>query len=126
MAKILIIDDAADVRTLLGVCFLHAGHTVVVANDGAAGLAAVATHAPDLVITDLTMPVLDGLAFVRHLRADGQRGLPVVMLTAHAAQRMAALAAGVDIFLVKPVTLDRLVATAERLLTERRALHAAE
>ena len=120
MAKILIVDDDGDLRTLLGLCFLRRGHSIVVAGDGAAGLQCVATHAPDLLVTDLNMPVLDGLELLRQLRADGHADLPVIVLTARADQRTAATAAGADAFLVKPVPLRQLGATAERLLAERR------
>ncbi len=121
MAKILIVDDDGDLRTLLGLCFLRRGHSIVVAGDGAVGLQCVATHAPDLLVTDLNMPVLDGLELLRQLRADGHADLPVIVLTARADQRAAAIAAGADAFLVKPVPLRQLGETAERLLAGRRA-----
>ena len=120
MAKILIVDDEGDLRTLLGLCFLRRGHSIVVAGDGAVGLQCVATHAPDLLVTDLNMPVLDGLELLRRLRADGHADLPVIVLTARADQRAAAIAAGADAFLVKPVPLRQLGETAERLLAGRR------
>jgi len=121
LARILIVDDAADVRTLLSVCFLHAGHAVVTARHGAEALAYLATQAADLVVTDLGMPVLDGLALLRRLRADGHADLPVIVLTGQTADRTAALAAGAHAFLVKPVPLAELVTVAERLLAERHA-----
>ena len=77
-------------------------------------------HAPDLLVTDLNMPVLDGLELLRQLRANGHRDLPVIVLTARADQRAAAIAAGADAFLVKPVPLRQLGETAERLLAGRR------
>jgi len=120
LATILIVDDEGDLRTLLGLCFLRRGHSIVVASNGAEGLACVAAHAPDLLVTDLNMPVLDGLDLLRQLRADGHADLPVIVLTARADQRTAATAAGADAFLVKPVPLRQLGATAERLLAERR------
>ncbi len=120
MAKILIVDDEGDLRTLLGLCFLRRGHSIVVASNGAEGLACVAAHAPDLLVTDVNMPVLDGLELLRQLRAAGHADLPVILLTARADQRAAATAAGADAFLVKPVPLRDLSATAERLLAERR------
>lgn len=120
MAKILIVDDEGDLRTLLGLCFLRRGHSIVVAGDGAAGLQCVATHAPDLLVTDLNMPVLDGLELLRQLRADGHANLPVIVLTARADQRAAAITAGADAFLVKPVPLRELGEMAERLLAGRR------
>ena len=120
MAKILIVDDEGDLRTLFGLCFLRRGYSIVVAGDGAVGLQCVATHAPDLLVTDLNMPVLDGLELLRQLRAAGHADLPVIVLTARADQRAAAIAAGADAFLVKPVPLRQLGETAERLLAERR------
>ena len=120
MAKILIVDDDGDLRTLLGLCFLRRGHSIVVAGDGAVGLQCVATHAPDQLVTDLNMPVLDGLELLRQPRAAGHADLPVIVLTARADQRAAAIAAGADAFLVKPVPLRQLEETAERLLAERR------
>jgi len=120
VAKILIVDDDGDLRTLLGLCFLRRGHSIVVAGDGAVGLQCVATHAPDLLITDLNMPVLDGLELLRRLRANGYHDLPVIVLTARSDHRAAAIAAGADAFLVKPVPLRQLGETAERLLAGRR------
>ena len=120
MAKILIVDDEGDLRTLLGLCFLRRGHSIVVAGDGAAGLQCVATHAPDLLVTDLNMPVLDGLELLRWLRANGYHDLPVIVLTARSDHRAAAIASGADAFLVKPVPLRELGETAERLLAGRR------
>lgn len=116
MAKILIVDDDGDLRTLLGLCFLRRGHSIVVAGDGAVGLQCVATHAPDLLVTDLNMPVMNGLELLRQLRADGHADLPVIVLTARPDQRAAAISAGADAFLVKPVPLRQLAETAQLLL----------
>lgn len=121
MAKILIVDDDGDLRTLLGLCFLRRGHSIGVARNGREALACLADQAPDMVVTDLTMPVLDGLALLRQLRAADHADLPVLVLTAYDDLRAAALAAGADAFLVKPTPLRELGATAERLLAERRA-----
>jgi CheY-like chemotaxis protein len=120
LAKILIVDDEGDLRTLLGLCFLRRGHSIVVAGDGAVALECMTTHTPDLLVTDLNMPVLYGLELLRQLRAAGYADLPVIVLTARADQRAAAIAAGADAFLVKPVPLRQLGETAERLLAERR------
>lgn len=125
MAKILIVDDDGDLRTLLGLCFLRRGHNIVVANNGAEGLNCVAAHAPDLLVTDLNMPVMDGLELLRRLRANGHHDLPVIVLTARSDQRPAATAAGADAFLVKPVPLRELAEVAELLIEGRRAPHAA-
>jgi CheY-like chemotaxis protein len=121
LAKILIVDDDADLRTLFGLGFLRRGHSIVVAGDGAAALACTVTHAPDLIITDITMPVMDGLELLRRLRADGHPTLPVVVVSAHAEQCAAATAAGADVFLAKPVALRQLAEVAGRLLAGRQA-----
>jgi CheY-like chemotaxis protein len=121
VAKILIVDDDGDLRTLLGLCFLRRGHSIVVAGDGAVALGCMTTHTPDLLVTDLNMPVLDGLELLRRLRASGYHDLPVIVLTARSDQRAAAITAGADAFLVKPVPLRQLGETAERLLAGRRA-----
>ena len=125
MAKILIVDDDGDLRTLLGLCFLRRGHSIVVASNGAEGLACVTSHRPDLLVTDLNMPVMDGLALLRCLRASGQHDLPAIVLTARSDQRAPAAAAGADAFLVKPVPLRELAEVAELLIEGGRALHAA-
>jgi CheY-like chemotaxis protein len=125
VAKILIVDDDGDLRTLLGLCFLRRGHNIVVASNGAEGLACVATHKPELLVTDLNMPVMDGLELLRRLRANGQHDLPAIMLTARSDQRAPAAAAGADAFLVKPVPLRELAEVAERLMGEQRAPRAA-
>ena len=121
MAKILIVDDDGDLRTLLGLCFLRRGHSIVVASNGAAALECLAVHQPDLLVTDVNMPVMGGLELLRHVRANGHRDLPVIVLTARSDQRVAAAAAGADAFLVKPIPLRELAEVAERLLRERRA-----
>jgi len=121
LAKILIVDDDGALRTLFGLCFLRRGHSIVVASNGAEGLACVTAQAPDLVVTDVNMPVLDGLELLRRLRANGHRDLPVVVLTARTDFQEAATAANVDAYLAKPVVLRQLVEVAERLLARRRA-----
>jgi CheY-like chemotaxis protein len=125
VAKILIVDDDGALRTLFGLCFLRRGHGIVVANNGAEALACVMAHAPDLVVTDVNMPVIDGLEMLRRLRADGQHDLPAIVLTARSDHRAAATEAGADAFLVKPVPLRELAEVAERLMGEQRAPRAA-
>ncbi len=124
MAKILIVDDDGDLRTLLGLCFLRRGHSIVVASNGAEGLNCVAAHAPDLLVTDLNMPVMDGLELLRRLRSNGHHDLPAIVLTARSDQRAAAATVGADAFLVKPVPLRELAEVAELLMEGRRAPHA--
>ena len=70
MSKILVVDDEPDQRFLLRRIFQRAGHEVSEANDGAAALQAVQEAAPDLVVTDVMMPVMDGAELIRRLRGD--------------------------------------------------------
>ena len=70
MARILVVDDEPDERFLVGRTLNRAGHEVTVAGDGAAGLKAVQEWSPDLVVTDVMMPVMDGVEFIRRLRRD--------------------------------------------------------
>jgi len=97
----------------------------VVAGDGAAALESLTVHAPDLLVTDVNMPVMDGLELLRHVRANGHHDLPAIVLTARSDQRAAAAAVGADAFLVKPVPLRELAEVAELLIERRRAPHAA-
>ena len=120
LAKVLIVDDEGDLRTLFGLCFLRRGHSIVVASNGAEALRCLATHQPDLLVTDMNMPVMNGLELLNRLRTNGHHDLPVIVLTAQSDQRAAATAAGADAFLVKPVALRDLAAVAERLLAGRR------
>src|SRR5262249_52479767 len=96
----------------------RAGHTVVVATDGAAGVAMAASERPDLVLMDLSLPVLDGWEAVRRIKAAPETSrIPVIALTAHAmpGDQEKALAAGCDDFDTKPVELPRLLGKIEAL-----------
>src|SRR6186997_2488984 len=106
MATILIVDDLATNRDFLVTLLRHQGHRMVGAADGREGLDAVYAEHPDLVITDVLMPVMDGYELVRRLRLDpATSGIPVVFYTAHYGEREAralALAGGVADVLAKP------------------------
>ena len=106
MATILVVDDIAANRTVLVALLRHEGHRVLEAADGSAGLAAVRIEHPDLVITDVLMPVMDGYEFVRQLRLDkATSAIPVVFYTAHYGEREAralAVSSGVACVLAKP------------------------
>jgi CheY-like chemotaxis protein len=107
MATILIIDDLPANRTFLVTLLRHHGHRLLEAGDGSEGLAAVHAEHPDLVITDVLMPVMDGYEFTRRLRLDpATSGIPVVFSTAHYGEREArelALTNGVSAVLSKPI-----------------------
>ena len=82
-------DDSRTLREMLTNCLTGAGHEVFTARDGAEGLAALREHRPDLVITDLNMPVMNGLEFIAAARAeDAGRGLPLLLLTTEIADEL--------------------------------------
>jgi two-component system, OmpR family, response regulator MprA len=117
--RVLVVDDDAPVRRMLQRSLTAEGFDVEVAADGGAALVAAERSAPDLVILDVTMPGLDGLAVCRRLRAKGLRG-SILMLTARdaVADRVTGLEAGADDYLVKPFAIEELVARM-RALTRR-------
>jgi diguanylate cyclase (GGDEF)-like protein/PAS domain S-box-containing protein len=90
MAKILIVDDNATIRKLVATILGHEGHAIFEAEDGEDGLTVARTEQPDLVISDILMPSMDGFEFVRRLRADTQLShTPVIFHTAHYHEREA-------------------------------------
>ena len=80
-ARLLVVEDDANIRELLGASLRHAGFEVDAVDDGAKALAALRREEPDLVVLDVMMPGIDGFEVVRRLRADGHR-FPVLFLTA--------------------------------------------
>ncbi|MCG5243589.1 response regulator [Azospirillum doebereinerae] len=121
--SVLVVEDEAFTRMVLVRMLSGLGVTTVhQAGDGGAGLAAVAAHAPDLILCDVEMQPMDGFAFLRALRGGENRrhaGLPVVLMTNRADEdRLAeARACGADAILAKPATPD----TLRRALRERLA-----
>jgi two-component system response regulator MprA len=109
--RVLVVDDDAPVRRMLERSLSAEGFEVEAAADGGAALVAAERSAPDLVVLDITMPGLDGLAVCRRLRAKGIGG-SILMLTARdaVADRVAGLEAGADDYLVKPFAIEELVA----------------
>ena len=107
IATILIVDDLTANRTLFVTLLRHQGHRLLEAADGSEALATIQADRPDLVITDVLMPVMDGYELVRQLRLDpATSGIPVVFSTAHYGERearMLALSIGVAAVLTKPV-----------------------
>jgi two-component system cell cycle response regulator DivK len=110
--KILYVEDNDDNVYMLKNRLTRAGFTVVVATDGAQGVAMATSERPDLVLMDLTLPDIDGKEATRRIKADPATGhIPVVALTANAmaGDREKAIAAGCDDFDTKPVELQRLL-----------------
>jgi CheY-like chemotaxis protein len=117
--KILYVEDNDDNIFMLKRRLTRAGYTVVVATDGAQGVAMAASERPDLVLMDLSLPVLDGWEATRRIKSAAEtRAIPVIALTAHAmsGDEEKARAAGCDDFDTKPVELDRLLAKIRALV----------
>jgi two-component system response regulator MprA len=109
--RVLVVDDDAPVRRMLERSLSAEGYDVEVVADGGGALAAVERSVPDLILLDVAMPGLDGLAVARRLR-DAGITVPILMLTARdtVAERVAGLEAGGDDYVVKPFALEELVA----------------
>ena len=116
-ATVLVAEDDRHVRQALERILRFEGYTVVTVGDGAAALEAIDEHAPDAIVLDVMMPLVDGLGVCRRLRARGDR-TPVLMLTARdeVSDRVAGLDAGADDYLPKPFSLDELLARLRSLL----------
>jgi two-component system, cell cycle response regulator DivK len=122
--KLLLVEDNEMNRDMLTRRLARRGYEVAVAVDGAAGLEMAASEAPDLVLLDMSLPVVDGWEVARRLKADAAtRHIPIVALTAHAmsGDREKALEAGCDDFDTKPVDLPRLLGKIEGLAARRAA-----
>ena len=122
MAKVLLVEDNEMNRDILSRRLSRRGYVVVFAMDGAQGIEMARSEKPDIILMDLSLPVMDGWEATRHVKADkALRHVPVIGLTAHAmsGDREKALAAGCDEYDTKPVEIDRLIEKIERLLGER-------
>lgn len=116
MARILVVDDEPDERFLVGRTLRKQGHDVTVAENGAAGLKAVQQWGPDLVVTDIMMPVMNGVEFIRQLRSDpATAGIPIL-----AASGDTHLAGAADAVLKKPYDDHSLVTIVDTLLEKAR------
>src|SRR2546421_995996 len=123
MHKILLVEDNEMNRDMLSRRLMRKGFQVVLAVDGQSGVDMARAEAPDLILMDMSLPVLDGWEATRKLKAAPEtRGIPVIALTAHAmaGDREKALEAGCDDYDTKPVEFARLLAKIQALL-ERRA-----
>ncbi|HJR11870.1 MAG TPA: response regulator [Rhodanobacteraceae bacterium] len=111
--KILLVEDNDMNRDMLSRRLGRRGYEVLAAIDGASALAMVRSEAPDVVLMDMSLPVMDGWETTRRMKADEvTAAIPVIALTAHAMadDRERALAAGCDDFDTKPVDIERLIA----------------
>ena len=119
MPKILLVEDNEMNRDMLSRRLERKGYSVSIALDGAEGLEKARTEAPDLILMDMSLPVMDGWEATRQLKAgEATRNIPVIALTAHAmaSDEQKAHEAGCDDFDTKPVELPRLLGKIEALL----------
>lgn len=122
MAKILLVEDNEMNRDMLSRRLAKRGYEVLIAVEGEQGVALARTGSPDLVLMDMSLPVLDGWEATRRLKSDpATRAIPIIALTAHAmaGDREKARDAGCDDFDTKPVELPRLLSKIEGLLQKR-------
>lgn len=121
MARLLLVEDNEMNRDMLSRRLLRKGYEVLLAIDGQQGLEMTRAERPDLILMDMSLPVLDGWEATRRLKEDpATASIPVLALTAHAsdADRDQALAAGCDDFDTKPIDLPRLLEKIETLLKQ--------
>ncbi|MBQ6080306.1 MAG: response regulator [Muribaculaceae bacterium] len=120
----LVVEDHNDVASLVGT-MLGDGYTVLYATDGEQGFAKALDTVPDIIITDVKMPIMDGIELCRRVRRDKSLcHVPVIIISARNsdADRILGIEAGADAYLVKPFSSDELRAWAKRLIESREAL----
>jgi len=120
MPKILLVEDNEMNRDMLSRRLERKGYNVILAVDGESGVAMARSEAPDLILLDLSLPVLDGWEATRRLKAGATtQRIPVIALTAHAmaGDREKAIEAGCDDYDTKPVEMSRLLGKIVALLT---------
>ena len=119
ITKVLLVEDNEMNRDMLSRRLTRRGFDVVFAVDGKQGVALARSEKPDIILMDMSLPVMDGWEATRCVKADdATRSVPVIGLTAHAmsGDREKAIEAGCDDYDTKPVELDRLIGKIERLL----------
>jgi CheY-like chemotaxis protein len=123
MAKILLVEDNEMNRDMLSRRLERKGYQVIIAIDGGEGVEMAHSEAPDLILMDMSLPVLDGWEATRRLKAAPETtGIPIIALTAHAmaSDREKALEAGCDDYDTKPIELPRLLGKIETMLSGAR------
>lgn len=121
--RVLLVEDNEDNRTIYATVLVYYGYQVIEAQNGLEGVNAAGKHHPDLVVMDISLPVMDGLEATRRIKADPSTAdIPILAVTAHARDldRMRALEAGCNEYLCKPVEPRCLVAEVDRILGARR------
>jgi two-component system, cell cycle response regulator DivK len=120
MTKVLLVEDNEMNRDMLSRRLTRRGFEVILAVNGQQGVDLAHSERPDIILMDMSLPVLDGWEATRRVKADSATsGVPVIGLTAHAmsSDREKAIEAGCDDYDTKPVELDRLIGKIERLLS---------
>lgn len=121
MAKILLVEDNEMNLDMLSRRLERRGYEILIAVDGAQGVTQAKTHVPDLILMDMSLPVMDGWEATRRIKAsESTKHIPVIALTAHAiaGDREKALAAGCDEYETKPVKFPSLLAKIKQFLHE--------
>ncbi len=121
MPRILLVEDNEMNRDMLSRRLSRRGYEILVAADGAEGIATAASERPDLILMDMSLPVVDGWTATRQIKSDpSTQSIPVIALTAHAmaGDREKALAAGCDDYDTKPIEFDRLLDKIAALLPQ--------
>ena len=121
MAKILVVEDNEENWDMLSRRLQRRGYMVVRAADGQEAVEMAARERPDLILMDVSLPVMDGLEATRRIRAHAEiQATPIIALTAHAmsGDREKAMEAGCDDYDIKPIELDRLLGKIETLLNK--------
>ena len=120
MPKILLVEDNEMNRDMLSRRLERKGYSVIIAIDGQAGINMATSESPDLILMDLSLPVVDGWEATRQIKANpATQSIPVIALTAHAmaGDEQKALEAGCDDYDTKPVDLKRLLGKIDSLLS---------
>lgn len=120
MANILIVDDSASMRSMVVATLASVGHKVTDAADGQQALNKAGSASFDAVVTDLNMPVMDGITLIKELRGlPSYKYIPILLLTTESSadKKSAGKAAGATGWLVKPFNPDKLLATIDRVLS---------
>ncbi len=122
MVKVLLVEDNEMNRDMLSRRLTKRGYEVIMAIDGQQGVDMAVSEKPDIILLDMSLPVVDGWEAAQQIKAnEASKGVPLIALTAHAmaSDRERALSAGCDDFDTKPVELPRLLGKMEALLTAR-------
>jgi len=118
--RILVVEDNLDTRELMHLHLTTAGFSVILASDGHEGLYLAEAELPDLIITDINMPQLDGITLIKELRSRAAiKAVPIIALSAYGAEELeTAIGAGASLGVRKPTLFDSLIDDITKLLSE--------